>query len=193
MSASMTDDPGGKLTARDVLCGDLASLPEALEQAISVEQLRESLPPGASSAASKFLVSQAAIAIDRILAAIDVDQVLMGGWMQLDELRAAIVDTATDRSSRHIALASHNIASEHTPSLELTINQTPVKLLDLALNLGFTLDACELVVDSGEVIRVEVGSLNAHGELKASDRTIIQRDSNRLDTTRIFTSLRPAR
>ncbi len=182
-------DTGEVLTARDVLSSDPAAVRGTLEQVIGEEHLMKSLPPGATAAASKFLLAQAAAAVDEILGALRVDDVLVGGWMQIDELRAAVEETSREGGSRHVALSSHSIASEHSPSVEVMINQVPAKLLDLGLDLGFTLSACELLVERGKITGVELGSVNARGELKAADRTLLHRDSNRLDTDRLFTAL----
>jgi hypothetical protein len=178
-----------KLTARDVLCADPAALPAALEHAIAEGDVLESLPahlPGASATASRFVLTQAVHAIDGILGALELDRLLMGGWMQLDELQTALEETARDGDSRHVAIATHTIASEHAPSLELMVNHAPVRLLDLAVSLGFTVAACELVVDHGKVTGVEVGSVAAHGELKAAAKTILRHATDRLDLSRLF-------
>ena len=185
----LTTESETKLTARDVLCDDPASLPVAIERSLIENEMLESLPAhvrGATATASRFVVTQAARAIDGVLGALALDDVLLGGWLQLEDLDAAIQETKADGSSRHVALSSHTIASDHEPSLELMVNETPVRLLDLALTLGFTLDACELVVTGGKVVGVETGSVSAHGELRGAGKSLIKRETKALDPKRIF-------
>jgi hypothetical protein len=178
------------LTARDLLCDGPDELAAALEETLGEDRLKEALPQGMGGTVGKFLMSQAAAAIDRILVALEVDSLLMGGWMNLDDLRKAIEETGADGSSRHVALNKHTISSKHAPSLDATINGAAVKLVDLAVDLGFTLAAAELVVESGEVTGVELGSVGALGELKASGITVVRKESGRIDADRLFTKLR---
>jgi hypothetical protein len=184
-----TDVRRNRLTARDLLFDDPSAVPKALEQAIETGNVLESLPghvPSITAVAARYVLTEAVQAIDGILGALHVDDMLMGGWMHLDELRTALEATTKDGGSRHVSLASHSISSEHAPSLELMLNEAPVRLLDLKLNFGFTIDACELLVRDGKVAGVELGSLSADGALGTATKTLIQHAIERIDINRLF-------
>jgi hypothetical protein len=189
------DDHSEPLTARDIFFDDPASSETAIEDALIANDLLESLPnhlPSVTPAAKKFVLAQAAHAIDGVLGALGIEEVLLGGWMHVEELHAAIEETRTDGGTRHVALASHSIASEHAPGLELMVNQAPVRLLDLRLALNFVIDACELVVKNGKVEEVTLGSVSASGELGTAARTILKHAIERLDGNRLFKKTWPA-
>lgn len=189
MSTS-TETPltSGTLTARDVLGADPDALRAAVGEALDSEEVDGVLPTGTSGPAREFIIAQAAAALDELLAGMELGQVLMGAWDKLDEVRTAVDESRRGGATSNLSVVSHSVTSEHSPSLELVINQAPRTLLDLAITLGFVIDACDLVIDGGEIVGAEVGSLRAHGEIKAHGRSILTRETGDLDPKRLFTS-----
>jgi hypothetical protein len=183
-----TIDSSKPLTARDVFFDGDAASTAALEKALEEHDLLDAVAGHVKTATpvtKNFVLKQAAQAIDDLLGALHVDDLLIGGWAHVQELQAAI-EATSEGGVRHVALASHSIASEHAPSLDLMVNEMPVRLLDLRVALGFVVDACELVVRDGKIDGVEVGSMSADGKLDAAAQTIVQRSLPRLDVSRLF-------
>ncbi len=188
-----TSDSTKPLTARDVFFDDERSSTTVLEKALEERDLLDAVAghvKAATPVAKSFVLKQAAEAINDLLGALHIDDLLIGGWAHVQELQAAI-EATSEGGVRHVALASHSIASEHAPSLDLMVNETPVRLLDLRVALGFVVDACELVVRDGKIDGVEVGSMSADGKLDAAAQTILQRSLPRLDVSRLFPKAPP--
>jgi hypothetical protein len=188
--ASPTTDGSNGLTARDVLCPDPTGLATVVAAALGEGEVAEALASAASGSALPLVVDHAARALDEILGNLQVDQLLMSAWEQLEEVRDLIEETRRGETTRNLTLVSHTIASEHEPSLQLVVNQAPRKLLDVLIALGFTIDACRLVIDGGEVTGVQLGRLRASGGVAANGRTILERETTELDPTRLFGALR---
>lgn len=178
-----------RLTARDVLFTDAAEAAAAIERAIEERNLLLVLPkevPALTADTARFVANEVVQAIDSLLEALHVDDLLVSAWGQIEEVRVALEATATDHTVRHITLARHEIASDHSPRVELLVDEAPVPLLDLHLHLGFVIDACELVVRDGRIDHSEVGRLVAEGELTTSV-TLLRHELGTVDPTRLFT------
>jgi hypothetical protein len=190
MSEFQTTDGSSTLTARDLLCPDPSALRTAIEVALQEGDLPDAPPSTEPGSASRFVVTQAAKALEEILAALEIDQLLLGGWTQLQEVTTLVNETRRLGTTRNLALVSHTITSEHQPSLELVVNEIPKKLLDLLITFEFPIAFCDLVIDRGEVTGVELGHVTARSEVSAQNYTILERETAELDPTRLFTTLR---
>lgn len=174
------------LSGLDVLGDDPEALRAALEGALDQDEVRRALPAGITGAAAGFVVAQAATALDSLLGDLRLGDILMGAWGSLSELQHVIDETLADGSVRTLTIASHTVTSEHHPSLELVVNQAPSQLMQLVITLGLTVDACDLVVDAGQVTGAQVGSLRAGGEIGAHGATVLSKETTDLDPKRLF-------
>lgn len=187
-----TPELAAQLTARDVFADESTDLVGMLEAAIADPAVAERIPNDGPSDTSRAIRAQAAKAIDELLGQLLLDDLLLGGWLQVAHLRAAQEETAIDGGSARVALKQHTITSDHGPSLDLVVNQVKTTLMRLEIHLSFEISAGVLVVESGLITNVELGSLTAAGAVAIGDQPILERSTDRLDLGRLFTA-RPAK
>lgn len=174
------------LTARDLFDLDPDALQAEVAAALANDGDAEAPGSGEGGSASRFIAAQAANALDEILAGIELGQLLLGAWQQLQEVRSLIEETRREETTSHLALVRHVITSEHQPSLELVVNGAPRKLLDVAIVLSFTVASCDLVIDRGEITGIVPGPLSASGEVTGQGCTLAKRETGDVDPSRLF-------
>lgn len=185
----MIEPSGRRLTARDIFFDDPTAAPEAVRRALDDDDFRKGLSdnlPAVTATASRFVVSQAVEAVDRFLGELGIEEMLLGGWLQLAEVQSAIEATNTKGGSRHVALTRQHLTSSHHPTLEVVVADAPIRVADFSLDIGFDLDACELVVRDGAIRGIEAGSVLASGALATVTRTILSTKSQRLPIDALF-------
>ena len=128
------DDPPSPLTVRDLLLDDPTRLEAALDAVISDDH--DAIGPAGGVAGMSFVRAQAAQTIGDLLAALEVEELLLGAWMTLGELRTAIDETRRDGRTRRVQEAEHRITSAHSPGVDLVVNEKPVPLLELAVEVA---------------------------------------------------------
>ncbi len=178
-----------RLTAWDLLFADSAHPTKELESALNehavLEGARQHVPRW-QSVAARFVVAEISAQILGLLQRLPVGNMLTGGWMHLDKVGEARTATRADGSSRAVSLLNHEISFIHQSTVEMLLDESPLQLLELAINANFAIEACELVITNGELVRAHPGPTAAKTLLQAHGVTLVEHAVAKIDPSRLF-------
>ncbi|MCU1368496.1 MAG: hypothetical protein JWN39_4135 [Ilumatobacteraceae bacterium] len=178
-----------RLTAWDLFFEDAATAEHSLQTALTDTGLLKTLPEGApvlQAAAAKYLMTQVAQQVLQLLQALPMGDMLSGGWGHLQAVMQAKAATKLDGSSRHVALAAHEISFGNEPAVEMLLDEVPVPFLRFALEAAFSIQACDLEIAGGEIGHVGLGSTGVQATLRSNAITLLHCPLKQLDIGRIF-------
>lgn len=90
---------------------------------------------------------------------LDLEDVLLAGWRGHQALRAAgqrSLSTAPD-GEELVELASHSIASTHSPHVDLLLNGSTITTLEVHITITVDVDALVAVVRAGRLVELQGG------------------------------------
>jgi len=74
-------------------------------------------------------------------------------------------------------LADHTIISEHTPSLQIQINEISLGEVQFNINLELTLKGVILKIQNGKIMEATVGSCEGKGSVSYGDFSILEKET----------------
>jgi hypothetical protein len=161
-------------TLRDLFYGDIADG--------SAEALTRTLRD--NGAVKPFLSVRSALsaaegevagAIDGLLSLSLVD-LLASGWKKYGVLRQAVKRTrAAPGTEETVVLATHHIDSTHRPSIDLWVDGTRTRSIDVTISATFTVDAVRAVVSQGRLTTIKTGTCTATGSLAVAGIDMIKK------------------
>ncbi len=196
-SSSATTEPAAhdpaaatrRLTAWDLLFADSAHPTTDLESALNEHAVLDGARhhvPRWQSVAARFVVAEVSAQILGLLQQLPVGNMLTGGWMHLDKVGEARTATKADGSSRAVSLLNHEISFIHESTVEMLLDESPLQLMELAVNAHFAIEGCELVITNGEVVRAHPGPTAAKATLQANGVTLVEHEVAKVDPSRLF-------
>ncbi|WP_328476247.1 hypothetical protein OHS71_02360 [Streptomyces sp. NBC_00377] len=139
------------------------------------------LPPAADRAVEHELAG----AVDSFLS-LDVFDVAAGGWRRHAALTEAAHRTrATPGSQEVVALASHEITSDHHPYIDVFLDGAKVGTLDVRLGLLFRISGLVTVVRDAHVVAIRSGQCVLEARLTVQQILLAERQG-RLDLPGIW-------
>ena len=180
-----------QLSAFDAFFDDPVSAAVALKEAISRNGLLDELPPEAPSlpnTAVRLFLGQVVDQILELLRSLPISDMLTEGWAQLEKIADAQAATRLDGSSRDVLVLEHQLSITQAPTIEMLIDEVPVPLLVLGLDIRFDVASCSLRVAAGEITRVEPGPIAVHSTLRSRSHTLIEHTISEIDPARLLGS-----
>lgn len=117
---------------------------------------------------------------EKLAEALDLSftDILAGAWNKRRELRQAAEDSLRRPGETvYVPLARHTLTSAHEPSVEVLVNDQPVKRLRFELRLSLEIEGLVLALRDGRIREVAGGTCRAEGTLKLGAATLVQRQS----------------
>ena len=181
--------PPHQLSACDALFEDRGSAALVLERAIAEYKLLEELPDGApplAAAAARFLTQQVVDQIVDLLSRLPLGDMLTEWWSQLQQVVEAQLATRTDGGSRNVSLFEHELTLTQEPTIELLVDEVPVPLLTLTLEINFSVTGCDLLVVAGEITGAQPGPIGVAGSLRSGAVILVEHAIHDIDLARLF-------
>jgi hypothetical protein len=112
-----------------------------------------------------------------ILDLLDIDLlgVVQRGWARHDALIAAAQRTAAGGGREVVALADHTVSSTHTPHVKVSVDGVELGTINIAVLMSLKLIGITGVVEGGQLVAVETGSVAATAKLSVEDVPITTR------------------
>ena len=108
---------------------------------------------------------------------IDVVGVLVDGWNKSRELRKYRDEAAYPPDEVIVAeLSKHKLESQHKPHLELVVADRPVGRLHFQIDLALVIEAAQLTIQSGRIMRIATGKTSGTGTLRCEGVIVGQKD-----------------
>ena len=169
------------ISAAAFLFGDNEDSVKALAGALKEEGVVGAATGGLSTLSRTALNAVGAhiASVAHELVDIDFAEVISEGWRKMGALNAAAKRTRDESGSSEVVdLASHSIASTHTPRVELQIDGAPVATVKFELSLKFTLKAVVATVSRGRLTELHSGTCDIEGLLKAEGKQLAKRSGH---------------
>jgi hypothetical protein len=168
-------------TAASFLFGEgkdsLAALSDALGTSGVLGAATASLTKLAS--AGRDAVGDQIAAVAHGLLDLDLGGIVLQGWGKFADLLEAARNTVEPPgSSAVVELASHEITSEHEPTVELLVDGVPLVNLEFELALAFAVTGVVTTVQDGRLVRVNSGTCEVSGSLSAQGKQLVERSGH---------------
>lgn len=152
-------------TIRDLLFGEepgkpVDQLAQALQDNSTLRAVLASLP-----APTAVVAQELATATDRLLS-LNLADIAAGGWKKYQALTEAARSTRDRPNARKsVTLVTHLIESSHRPKVELLVNDVSMTLIEIGLQLTFTMAGVRAIVEQGRLTKIESGSCTVAGSI----------------------------
>ena len=107
---------------------------------------------------------------------VPLPNVLVTSWKKVDELRARLEKSrnAPDKVE-YLELAQHTINCNQKPYLEMRLKDMPVKKIEFAVKLVFTLKAFVLKIQAGAIQEIQTGACEVKGTISYKGVVIVDK------------------
>lgn len=167
--------PNAEPTVGDLFPLSREDLSERLEQAIGSVDGRTK----AWTAPVRRLVVEEVTGRFGELLDIRITDILTGAWCKYRSLRKyADPQQYPPEESVVVPLADHDIESDHSPSIEVVINDTPVLKLTFAVDLALHVESAVLRIRDARIREIRPGAVNVHGTIAYGPAVIAERKSS---------------
>jgi hypothetical protein len=152
-------------TLRDLLFGEAPGEPvdviaKSLHNNSTLDAFINSFP-----APSGLVAHELAAATDGLLS-MNLADIVADGWKTYRALTEAARHTLDKPNAREsVDLVTHRIESTHRPNVELSINSTRLAVIEIELNIAFTIAGMRAVVEQARLTKIESGTGTAAGSL----------------------------
>jgi hypothetical protein len=159
------------LTFRDILFFSQADLPDSvrsyIEATAAVVEMKEKLEKSVRGLDWGPLGKRIA---DRVLEVLDVgiaQEVLVKVWNEGGLFQKYLQgEKASPDDTFEVALVDHSIRSVHHPGIEITLNDVPLRSIELEVTVKLTVKGAVLEIQSGKIKSLETGELKGKGEIR---------------------------
>jgi hypothetical protein len=169
----VTDPLNETATVRDLLFDGVPGQPaDALAQLMRERgTIGAVVPPGLAEVARRELADATTG-----LMSVNLADVAAAGWQKYDALKQAARRTRDDPDSKElVALATHQIASSHRPSVDVYLDGRAVATVEVELEVALTIAGMIAVVRQGRLTEIQSGSCTASGSLAVQGINMVQR------------------
>jgi hypothetical protein len=150
-------------TVRDLLFDGVPGQPvDALAQLMRERgTIAGVFPPGVADVARRELADATTG-----LASVNLADVAAAGWRKYGALKQAARRTRDNPDSKElVALTTHEIASDHRPSVDLYLDGKVIATVEIELKVALTIAGTIAVVRQGRLTEIQSGSCTASGSL----------------------------
>ena len=107
---------------------------------------------------------------------VPLPNVLVTSWKKVDELRARLEKSrnAPDKVE-YLELAQHTINCNQKPYLEMRLKDMPVKKIEFAVKLVFTLKGFVLKIQGGAIQEIQTGACEVKGTISYAGQVIVDK------------------
>ena len=163
-------------TARDLLFGGQSLEPtDALAGALHERGALNTLVagyPGVRSLAESEVAREA-----NGLLSTDVFDLLIGGWQKYDALTDAARRTRDAQGTKEkVELATHQIKSSHTSTVQLFIDGKSAGTLEVELSIAFKIVAVRCVISRARLTAIETGRCTVTGVVAVDGKEMVKRE-----------------
>lgn len=106
---------------------------------------------------------------------IKVGNVVLKAWQRHGALLAAAQRTTTSGGREVVLLADHTVTSSHSPHIELAINGVEIGRITSKIAMTLQLVGVNAVVQRGELVGLQTGSIVASAKLSVEDVPVASR------------------
>ena len=112
---------------------------------------------------------------------IRLTDILAGAWCKYRSLRKyADRQHYPPEESVVVPLVEHDIQSDHSPFIEVVINDTPVLKLTFSVDLALHVDSAVVRIQDARIREIRPGSVNVKGSIAYGPAVIVERKSSTL-------------
>lgn len=168
------ETPIGNATVRDLLFGDAPqSSTGVLEDSLHDHgTVRAMVPPMQAAEAER----QIAAATDGLLS-LNLADVAAVGWKKYAALSNAARSTRGSPSSTEVVtLVTHKIESSHHPTVDVTLDGTPLATINIDLELCFTMAGVNAVIQRGRLMNIRTGTCTVTGSLTVQQISVAKKE-----------------
>jgi hypothetical protein len=107
---------------------------------------------------------------------VPLPNVLVTSWKKVDDLRTRLEKSrsAPDKVE-YLELAQHTINCDQKPYLEMRLKNMPVKKIEFAVKLVFTLKGFVLKIQGGAIQEIQTGACEVKGTISYAGQVIIDK------------------
>ena len=107
---------------------------------------------------------------------VPLPNVLVTSWKKVDDLRARLEKSrnAPDKVE-YLELAQHTINCDQKPYLEMRLKDVPLKKIQFAVKLVFTLKGFVLKIQGGAIQEIQTGACEVKGTISYAGRVIVDK------------------
>lgn len=174
ITPTRTETPIGNATVRDLLFGDATrSSTGVLEESLHEHRtVRALVPPMHAAEAER----QIAAATDGLLS-LNLADVAAEGWKKYVALNKAARSTLDSPSTTEVVtLVTHKIESSHHPTVDVTLDGTPLATINIDLQLCFTMAAVSAVIQRGRLMEIRTGTCTVTGSLTVQRISVAKKE-----------------
>ncbi|KHO26060.1 hypothetical protein QQ44_09765 [Mycolicibacterium setense] len=159
---------------RDLLFGDAAGAStEVLEGSLHDRGTVRGLVPSMHAAAAE---RQVAGATDELLS-LNLADVAAQGWKKYSALSEAARRTRdTPSATEVVTLVTHKIESSHHPTVDVTLDGTPLATINIDLQLCFTMAGVSAVIQCGRLMEIRTGTCTVTGSLTVQQISVAKKE-----------------
>lgn len=107
---------------------------------------------------------------------VPLPNVLVTSWKKVDELRARLEKSRTSPDKvEYLELAQHTINCDQKPYLEMRFKDMPVKKIQFAVKLVFTLKGFVLKIQAGAIQEIQTGACEVKGTISYGGQVIVEK------------------
>ena len=107
---------------------------------------------------------------------VPLPNVLVTSWKKVDDLRARLEKSrsAPDKVE-YLELAQHTINCDQKPYLEMRLKDVPLKKIQFAVKLVFTLKGFVLKIQGGAIQEIQTGACEVKGTISYAGQVIVDK------------------
>ena len=108
---------------------------------------------------------------------IPIPDIFLASWKKADVLRTRLDESRKEpETEMQLELAEHTINSQHHPSIEVRIQDTPVKKIEFTVRLAFKLKGFVLKIQSGAIREMTTGACEVKGTIEYQGLIIAEKE-----------------
>lgn len=113
---------------------------------------------------------------------LDIAEILADTWNKADELREYF-DKEKYPANKEILvpLVKHKVKSEHTPYVEISLNQTPVCQIKFEIELELELEGVILKIQAARIQEARISTCKGKGEIKCEGVKIKEKELQKIN------------
>ena len=136
------------------------------------EKISATMGKNGWAAASEEIYKKATDLLD-----ISVVDVLLGAWSKYQALKKYLdKEKYPSTQSILVPLAEHTVKSEHSPHVEILVNDEPIGRIAFQIALTFTVRGAILIVQDGKIRGFKTGEIKGKGTLKCEGLLLLEQD-----------------
>jgi hypothetical protein len=107
---------------------------------------------------------------------VPLPDVLVTSWKKVDDLRARLEKSRNVPDKvEYLELAQHTINCDQKPYLEMRLKDMPVKKIQFAVKLVFTLKGFVLKIQGGAIQEIQTGACEVKGTISYAGQVIVEK------------------